>query len=311
MSKRTPKSWRIFTISSMLLSIVTLNYKKKELTLDCVDSLVQQFVKEFSEDKMELIIVDNDSQDDSVSVMRAAIKDKQYKNVQVIAHPSNAGFGAGCNVGAAVATGDYILFLNNDTVVQDSGIWNMVQYLHAHPDIAILGGKLHNADGSVQASSGNFYTLWYATLLLFGGQKFGPLDKSPTSIQKVDWVKGALLLIRRKAFEELGGFDEKIFMYTEDMELCYRAHMAGKRIYFYPDVQIVHKEHGSANRTFAIVNIYKNLLYFYKKHRSPTEYRILKTLMQAKAMFVIGIGKLLGKSELVATYQSALAAITT
>lgn len=293
----------------MLLSIVTLNYQKKELTLACLESLYQQFAKEFTENKMELLIVDNDSQDDSVQVLREAIKKNKYTNINVIANPTNAGFGTGCNVGAASAKGDLILFLNNDTEVKDAGIYAMAQYLHEHHEIAILGGQLRNTDGSLQPSSGNFYTLWYALLLLFGGQKFGLLDRSPKTIQQVDWVKGALLLIRRATFQELGGFDEKIFMYTEDMELCYRAHMAGKKIYFYPEVTIIHKEHGSANRKFAIVHIYKNLLYFYKKHRSPFEYAVLKFVMQAKARMLIGMGKLLKNSSLVETYEKALVTI--
>ena len=114
-------------------------------------------------------------------------------------------------------------------------------------------------------------------------------------------------MIRKDVFEQLKGFDEKIFMYTEDMELCYRARLAGKNIYFYPDVLVLHKEHGSTNKTFAIVNIYKNLLYFYKKHRSPFEFQTLKFLMETKAVVFIVLGKLTGNSYLVDTYKKALA----
>src|SRR5690348_1453154 len=106
----------------MLLSIVTLNYKKKDLTIACITSLWEQYQAEFRENKMEVIIVDNDSQDDSVEEIRKEISGKGFKNMQVVANSSNAGFGAGCNLGADKSTGELILFLNNDTVVKDNGL---------------------------------------------------------------------------------------------------------------------------------------------------------------------------------------------
>lgn len=290
----------------MLLSIVTLNYKKKELTIACMESLYMQFKKEFESDEMELIIVDNDSQDDSVPVLRKEIKEKKYKNVQVIANSTNSGFGAGCNTGANASRGEFILFQNNDTVVKDGGILTMVRYMQEHPAIAIIGGQLRNFDGSLQPSTGKFYTLGYAALLLLGGQRFGILDKSPKEIQKVDWVKGGLLMIRRDVFNQLNGFDEKIFMYTEDMEICYRAHKLGKDVYFFPNVMVLHKEHGSGNKSFAIANIYKNLLYFYKKHRSRAEYVAFKAMLVAKAKALIAVGKTRKNQYLIETYTKAL-----
>jgi hypothetical protein len=293
----------------MVLSIITLNYKKPELTIECLDSLWEQYKVKLQDNTIEVIIVDNDSQDDSVEKIKRAISEKKFHNMQVIANPSNAGFGTGCNLGAAKSKGEFILFLNNDTLVKDKGIMKMVEYCQNHQDVAVLGGQLRNLDGSLQASTGKFYTLWYAFLLLIGGQRFGFLDRSPDKIEKVDWVKGALLMIRRDVFERLHGFDEKIFMYTEDMELCYRVHQAGLEIYFYPDVQVLHQDHGSTSKTFAIVNIYKNLLYFYKKHRSLQEYQLLKLLLQTKAKSLIAAGKMTNNQYLIETYEKALAEI--
>jgi len=194
--------------------------------------------------------------------------------------------------------------------VQDKGILAMAHYLEKHPEIAILGGQLRNFDGSLQASAGKFYTPFNATLLLLGMQKYGLLDKSPHTIEEVDWVKGAMFMIRQKIYMQMGGFDQNIFMYTEDMELCYRARQAGYKIYFYPDIHVMHADQGSSNRTFAIINIYKNLLYFYKKHRSPEEYQYITWLLTTKAKVLIFLGKLLQKTYLVETYQQALKAIT-
>jgi GT2 family glycosyltransferase len=290
----------------MLLSIVTLNYKKKDLTRSCLESLYEQFEKEFTNGTIEQIIVDNASEDGSVEFLREEIKKKKYKNVHLIANKENGGFGKGCNIGADAGHGKYLLFLNNDTVVKDTGLLNMTTYMDEHPEIAILGGRLRNFDESLQPSAGKFYTPINALLLLLGMQKFGLLYNSPSTISPVDWVKGALFMIRSDVFAKLGGFDEKIFMYTEDMELCYRAKLVGYKVFFYPGVKIIHTELGSSNRTFAIVNIYENLLYFYKKHRTPGEYIFLKTALRTKAIFLIGVGRLLHKDYLTHTYEKAL-----
>ena len=270
-----------------------------------MDSLQKQFPKEFAEGLFELIIVDNDSGDDSVKQLNERIKTKSYKHTTVIANPENAGFGKGCNLGARHSKGDFILFLNNDTVAKDRGILSMAHYMKAHSEIGILGGQLRNPDGSLQASTGKFYTLYNAFLLLLGMQKYGLLDKSPQQITEVDWVKGGLLMMSREAFITSRGFDEKIFMYTEDMELCYRVKKAGYKIVFYPDLVVLHAEHGSTNKTFAIIHIYKGLPYFYKKHRSNAEYVVLRALLKVKAGFLFTAGKLLGNDYLIQTYGQA------
>lgn len=290
----------------MLLSIVTLNYKKPDLTLACMASLYEQFHEDFEANLMELIIVDNDSQDNSVERLHDVIKKEKYKNVQVIANRENGGFGKGNNIGANAAEGEYILLLNNDTLVKDKGIRDMAEYMNKNEKVAILGGQLRNSDGTLQASVGKFYTLFYAFLLLLGMQKFGLLDRSPDEITEVDWVKGGLMMIRGDVFQKLSGFDEKIFMYTEDMELCYRAKQAGYKIMFYPNVMVTHAEHGSTNRSFAIVHIYKGLLYFYKKHKSYGEYLVLKVMLFGKAIAAIVFGSITGNEYLVKTYKLAI-----
>jgi len=288
----------------MLLSIVTLNYKKPQLTIDCLRSVYTQFEKEFESGEIELIIVDNASGDESVQLLKKEIS--KHKHVELITNPQNVGFSKGCNVGAASAKGKFILFLNNDTLVRDRGISAMAHYMQEHQEIAILGGQMSNDDGTPQPSTGEFYTPLNAFLFLLGMQKLGISDKSPTKIMEVDWVKGGLFMIQSDVFRNLGGFDEQIFMYTEDMELCYRAKLAGYKTYFYPDISIIHKEQGSSNRTFAIVYIYKNLLYFYKKHRTYQEYLFIKSLLLAKAILLINIGKITGNKYLVTTYKEAI-----
>ena len=114
-------------------------------------------------------------------------------------------------------------------------------------------------------------------------------------------------MIRKNIFKELHGFDEKIFMYTEDMELCYRAKLAGYDTMFYPDVHVIHAEHGSGNRSFAIIHIYKGLLYFYKKHYSRMQYISVRLLLLIKAYVAIFIGVITQNNYLTSTYRKALA----
>jgi len=99
---------------------------------------------------------------------------------------------------------------------------------------------------------------------MLGLERAGLLRESPKQITKVDWVMGASLMISKKAFEKTGGFAKELFMYAEDMEFCYRAGKKGFATYFYPEVTLFHKERGSSNRTFAILNIYKGILFFTK-----------------------------------------------
>ncbi len=290
----------------MKLSIITINTKKKELTIQCMESLYDVYRAEFENGIMELIIVDNNSDDDSVASMKAVIKKGNFKNFNIIESNKKLGFGSNNNLGVKQAKGEYILLLNNDTIVK-SGIVEMLEYMEKHPEAAILGGSLKNFDATPQPSAGKFYTPVNAIMLMLGMQRFDLLDTSPKTISQVDWVKGALLMIRKDVFDKLGGFDEKIFMYTEDMELCYRAHLVGYKIFFYPEVDVRHKDQGSSNRTFAIVNIYKNLQYFYKKHRPIWEYWLIKFVLRTKASALVVIGKLLRNTYLTSTYEEALA----
>lgn len=290
----------------MILSIVTLNYKKVDLTLNCIKSLYAQFGEKFENNTIELIIVDNASGDGSAEVLKKTIHKEKYKNIHVFANSGNAGFGKGCNLGAKTAKGKYILFLNNDTVVKDRGIYDMVTFLDQNPEAAILGGQLCNMDGSKQSSTGDFYTMLRVFMFLLGFQRYGLIDNSPATAGKVDWVKGGFFMIRADVLHKLKGFDENIFMYTEDMELCYRAAIAKYTTYFYPYAKVLHVDQGSSNRTFAVINIYENLLYFYKKHRSHKEYIFLKTLLKTKALLLYTIGKVFRNSYLSQTYEKAL-----
>src|SRR5258706_3800164 len=135
----------------MQLSIVSINHKKPQQAVVCMASLWKLYKKEFEANEFEYIIVDNLSGDDSLDILRKEVK--KYKNYQVLANGSDAGFGAGNNFGVKKAKGEYLLFLNDDTIVEDRGIAKMLSYIQQHEQIGALGGRIVNFDGSEQESS--------------------------------------------------------------------------------------------------------------------------------------------------------------
>ena len=286
------------------LSIVALSYNTKDLTLACLKSVVSQYKQKLEKKEFEVIVVDNNSSDNSVAEI-SNLK-SQVSNLIIIQNKENLGFGKGCNLGAKSAKGKYVLFLNSDTQVFDRGFLSMADFLDKNSNVAVLGGKLENNDGSIQRSCGKFYNLFNLLIMLLGLERFGFLRSSPNKIQKVDWVSGACMMVRADIFEKLTGFDEKLFMYMEDMEICFRANKLGFVTYFYPNVKLKHKSLGSSNRTFAIINIYKGILYFYSKHKTHLEYLVAKLFLITKAGILILVGLLTFNSELRGRYQKAI-----
>ena len=288
----------------IVLSIIILSYNTKDLTLRCVESVAKQYKKELEEKRFEIIVVDNASSDASASELSTF--NSQLSTLNLIQNKENVGFAKGCNIGAKASSGQYILFLNSDTEILDRGFLSMIELLKKNPKIAILGGKIHNVDSSTQPSAGKFYNLFNLVLVLLGMERIGFVRSSPTKVQKVDWVSGACMMVRGDVFRKLAGFDEKLFMYMEDMEICYRAKKLGFSTYFYPDLNLRHKSWGSSSRTFAIINIYKGILHFYAKHRSSFEYVIAKTLLIVKAKILILVGFLTFNKNLIERYRKAI-----
>jgi GT2 family glycosyltransferase len=142
--------------------------------------------------------------------------------------------------------------------------------------------------------------------MLFGREKVELLMQKSDKEQETDWVSGGFMVVRSDIFKKVKGFDEHIFMYTEDMELCYRVKKAGYKIYYVPSSTVRHEGQGSSDRSFAVINIYKGIKYFYKKHRSSPAYILVRILLLIKASLAIIIGFMTGNKKLVTTYIQAL-----
>lgn len=278
-----------------MVSIIILSYNTKEYLSSCLQSIY----KYVSHTPYEVIVIDNDSSDRSAEMI-----EKDFKKVRLTKSKENLGFAKGANLGAKQAKGEYLLFLNSDTTFINDAIQLLYRSIQIHKG-GIVGGRMLNLDGTTQRSFGNFYDLLHVAQMLFGGDS-AELLHVPKTQSRVDWVSGGFMLIRKDVFDKLKGFDENFFMYIEDMELCFRARKFGYKTYYCPEAIIKHIGHGSSNRQFAIVHIYKGLLYHYKKHYSPLQYGVLKILLITKAVVAFFTGVVTSNPQLQDTYKKAL-----
>lgn len=277
-----------------MVSIIILSYNTASLITQCLSSVYSN-VKDVP---FEVIVVDNNSFDQSVHVIKT-----KFPKVKVIESEKNLGFAKGVNLGAKHAKGDLLLFLNSDTTFSGQDLEKLVTFLTSNTHVSAVGGKLKNKDGSTSSSYSNFYSLSEVFKFLF----LHPDTKThATKPMKVDWVSGGFMLIRKDIFEKFHGFDEGYFMYIEDMDLCYRMSQKGLQIYYYPQAVVSHVGQGSSNRTFAIVQIYKGLLYFYKKRKPGFQYWLVRLMLIIKATFSLIVGIITGNAYLKNTYSSAL-----
>jgi GT2 family glycosyltransferase len=233
------------------ISIIVVNWNTCAITRDCLNSVKRQVTRP----DYEIIVVDNASTDGSVDMIRA-----EFPDVTLLANPANLGFGRANNQAMRIARGEFFLLLNSDTLVQPGTVETLFDFVSADPGLGIAGCKLLFADGRLQHSCSRFPSLRTAVLedlalckllsrerqgeILLGA--FWPHDRA----RDVDAVYGAAMMVRREVFEATHGFDERIFMYGEDIEWCMRARDRGWRVAFTPDAQLVHLDHKSAEQKY-------------------------------------------------------------
>lgn len=293
------------------LAIIILTYNNSRHIKDCLESIFKQYIKQLTEGKLELLVIDNNSTDDTVKIAKDYLSQKNiYKlsTIKVETNEDNRGFGAGLNAGAKHTKAPYILFMNPDSKLADGNIYDMRELLIDHGDIGIVGGKIISKNGKTELSAGKFLHFLTFLLMILGLERLsgGSFRYSPNQVQRVDFVSGGFMIVERALFEKLKGFDEKLFMYMEDMELCYRAYKKGYEVYFSPSATLEHESHGSSSRSFAVKGIYKGILYFYKKHKSILSYFLVKFILTVKAVILIIAGRLTGNKYLYKTYEEAL-----
>ncbi|MER3461726.1 MAG: hypothetical protein C4342_01470, partial [Armatimonadota bacterium] len=242
-------------------------------TRDYLDRCLASVLAQTEEIALEVIVIDNASEDGSVETV-----EQKYPSVHLIRNEQNRGFGAGHNQGFAVASGEFLMPLNSDTVVHPSCFSRLVSFLRENRDVGIAAPKLLNPDGSLQYSCRRFPTpaaaLFRNTPLgkLFPNNRFAReylmQDWDHSEPRDVDWVSGAALCLRASVYREIGGFDERFFMYLEDVDLCKRVHDAGLRVVYVPDAAVTHVIGASTDRVAnrMIRQFHKSMLLYYARH---------------------------------------------
>ena len=285
-----------------MISVIILSYNTREITLKCLEFLYLSRGAEF-----EVIVVDNASTDGSAEAVA-----KAYPGVKLIKSKENLGFARGNNLGMKEAKGDLILLLNSDCFVfEDTLVKGVAKMGEAKADV--LGCQLLNPDGTLQPSWGYFPTLPRVLMLMTFVDNFPIIRDVVPSIhvrsevryqtaQAVDWVMGAFGLIKREVWEKIGGFDEKYFMYGEEMEWMYRMKQAGYKIFYDPAVRAVHVGGASTNSAAKMfISEMRGYRYWYKKHNPAWQQKMLGWVLVAgtgyKAAAWSILGKILGKPD--------------
>ena len=224
----------------MDVSIIIVNYRSREKTRGCLLSVSESNLSGIAS---EIIVVDNSEEPDFDESFR-----REFPNISFVFGGGNVGMGQGNNSGAAIATGEFFLILNPDTIVRRDAIRTLFSLLKDREDIGIVGPKLRNPDGTLQYSCLRFPRFWTPIFRrTFLGRcatrhlgRYLMTDFDHESTRDVDWMIGSCLMIRADFYRSSGGFDERFFMYFEDTDLCRRAWRAGLRVVYCPEAEVIH-----------------------------------------------------------------------
>jgi GT2 family glycosyltransferase len=244
-------------------SVVTVNYRSWPYTLRCIDSVYGTGYEDF-----EVVVVDNDQEEPP----------KIAHPVHLLRNPENVGFAKACNQGISVSSGEHIVFINPDTLIEEDFFESLEGFLDENPRAGVVAPRIVDFEGNLQLTARK--ELSFVSGLLGRTSLFTRLfPKNPlvkhlfpaaeelTGPTTVDWVSGTCMSVRRRALEEIGPMDERFFMYFEDADLCQRAREAGWLVYYLPQIEIQHHSGASSrNRPRAIWDLHKSAFLYHRKH---------------------------------------------
>ncbi|MFC1547077.1 glycosyltransferase family 2 protein, partial [Candidatus Neomarinimicrobiota bacterium] len=226
----------------MTLSVVIVSYNVREFVSQCLLSLYRSRFDE----SLEVILVDNNSSDNTVGTVR-----ERYPDAIIIENQKNRGFAAAVNQGVAASSGQIILLLNPDTIVEENTLRILTGYLQANPDVGCVGPKILNSDGSLQqACKRSFPSPWVALTRLMGLSRVFPGSRlfgrynltylDPDETHRIEAVSGSCMCIPRSVWDTVGNMDDEFFLFGEDLDYCHRIHQAGFQVVYLPETHIIH-----------------------------------------------------------------------
>ena len=271
------------------VSIVIPHWNNVDVLSECLESILNTDFENF-----ETIVVDNASTDNSVASVRS-----NYPNVKLIENDKNYGYAGGCNIGAEAASGDFLIFLNNDTVQEKDWISNLIKTINSDDKIAAVQPKILNYyDRNVFDYAGgsgghmDIYCFPFARGRIFSFQEND--EGQYNNKEKCFWSSGTCFMVRRALFQKAGGFDESFFAHMEEIDLCWRLYAMGFEVWVEPDSVVYHK------------NALTLPMYSHKKYYLNHRNSLLMLLgnYSIKNIFLIGIPRLI--LEKIACFYSIL-----
>ena len=292
----------------MDISIIIVNWNTKKLLEDCLASIFK-FTMGIV---YEVIVVDNGSTDGSPAMVK-----NKYPQTKLIPNKDNLGFTKANNQGIKIAKGKYVLLLNSDTYLMENSFQKLVQKANQISNLGALGPLLLSPDREIQQSVGFFPHLpqifWWMSFIddLPGGAILKPYHVDHDSFykkdQEIDWVTAAAILVPIDVIQKVGVFDEKIFMYGEEVEWCFRIKKAGYSVHFSPVAKLIHIGRGSQKvPAKSFIGEYQGIIYFYRKYKGLISLQIARLLLKMGALLRIIIFRILGRKELSQVYVEAL-----
>jgi N-acetylglucosaminyl-diphospho-decaprenol L-rhamnosyltransferase len=255
------------------LSVVIINYNTADIIGRCIEAVQRQENVDF-----EIIIADNASQDNSLQVIH-----EMFPNVTLLVNDENLGFGKACNRAASRCAGKYLYFLNPDAEVQPGAFQAMVDFMESNPAVGLAGTRIVYPDGRPQ----------HSVHLRYPGEKYSKATFFELK-GEIAWVKGASMIVRKSVFQEVGGFDERFFLYSEETDLCLSIRKSGWSIGYINEATLVHMR-GQSERDNLPEDVWRKkfeaLMKFYQKHYSVKTVNAIRRADMTKAMWRIFILK--------------------
>lgn len=256
--------------SAPVLSIVIVTWNGKRYALECLEAL-HRYESAISP---EIIVVDNGSSDGTPAAIR-----ERFPDVRVIENEANFGFAKANNIGMAVSRGKYVCLVNSDVVIPPGCFEKMIEFMDANSDVGLLGPRMLSPTGGIGASVMRLPTVWNTLCCALGLHRIASESKllggfemagyPYNTIDDVEVLTGWFWMIPRAALQQVGGLDERFFMYGEDIDWCQRFHEAGWRVVFFPNAEALHygaASSGEAPTRFYVEMRRANLQYFRKHH---------------------------------------------
>jgi GT2 family glycosyltransferase len=275
------------------LSIIVVSYRGWERLTKCLESLNAFTGKNFS---TEVIVVDNRSEDDTIFQL-----EERFSRFRFIHNKVNGGFASGCNLGSKVAAGEFLLFLNPDTVASESEVEKLLKIIRSNLSFGVVSCSQVNEKGKESIAAGKFPHMFNLTgfqRAIFGSRMPEAGSRIP-EITFPDWISGSVVLIRKVIFQKINGFDEDYWMYFEDVDLCRRVRNIGLEVAFCRNITIEHNHGGSSRINLKITSLTKTEVHisrhlYISKHKNRLQKFIIQTFLVINNLISAGLMALLG-----------------